>query len=113
MWGDDLVFKVAAKMFAVVPLEPGPLVISFKTTAEEFAELIERPGFVPAPYLARAHWVAVERWNVLPRRELKLRLEQAYGLVVAKLPRKAQSALPSAGARPFESSPRTARGRRR
>lgn len=28
----------------------------------------ERPGFVPAPYLARAHWVALEAGHSPPRR---------------------------------------------
>ena len=59
-WGSDLVFKIGGKMFAVMGLEPGPIWLSFKTTPEEFADLLERPGIIPAPYLARAHWVALE-----------------------------------------------------
>lgn len=53
-WGDNLVFKVGGKMFAVAPLEPAEVWLSFKCSDEEFAELIERPGIIPAPYLARA-----------------------------------------------------------
>ena len=55
-WGNDLVFSVGGKMFAVVCLEP-PHQISFKCAPEAFAELIEREGIIPAPYLARAMWV--------------------------------------------------------
>jgi len=87
-WGSDLVFKIGGKMFAVVPLEPAANSLSFKASPEEFAELVERPGFVPAPYLARAQWVALERGVALPRRELERLLRQAYELVLAKLPQK-------------------------
>jgi predicted DNA-binding protein (MmcQ/YjbR family) len=54
-WGHDLVFKIGGKMFAVMNLEPFPPWLSFKCSAEDFAELTERPGIIPAPYLARAH----------------------------------------------------------
>ena len=68
-WGNDLVFSVGGKMFAVVCLEP-PHQISFKCTPEEFAELIEREGIIPAPYLARAMWVQERQLGeTLDRRE--------------------------------------------
>jgi predicted DNA-binding protein (MmcQ/YjbR family) len=53
-WGNDLVFKVAEKMFAVTPLEPAKTCLAFKCAPEDFAELTERPGIIPAPYMARA-----------------------------------------------------------
>lgn len=87
-WGNDLVFKVAKKMFAVTALEPGIVWLSFKCTPEEFAELVERPGIVPAPYMARAKWVALETKGALPRAELARLLTKSYELVVAKLPKK-------------------------
>jgi predicted DNA-binding protein (MmcQ/YjbR family) len=92
-WEIDLVFKVGGKMFAVAPLEPTPLSLSLKCSNEDFAELIERPGIIPAPYLARAYWVALESESVLPRPELERLLRQAHSLVVAKLPKKLQAAL--------------------
>jgi predicted DNA-binding protein (MmcQ/YjbR family) len=87
-WVKDLVFKVGGKMFAVAALEPGEHAFSFKCTPEKYAELIERPGIVPAPYLARAQWVAFENEDVLPRAETKQLLRQSYDLVFAKLPKK-------------------------
>ncbi len=54
LWGDDLVFKIGGKMYAGMPLSPARIQLSFKCTPEEFAELIERPGIIPAPYAARA-----------------------------------------------------------
>ena len=92
-WGNDLVFKVAGKIFAVAGLEPGPIWISFKCAPEQFAQLVERPGVVPAPYLARAHWVALQNESVLPAPEVRDLLRQAYDLVVAKLPKKEQAKL--------------------
>ena len=89
-WGNDLVFKVAGKIFAVAPLEPGPAFLCFKCTIERFAELTERPGIRPAPYLARNHWVLLESEDALNASEARALLRQSYDLVVAKLPKKLQ-----------------------
>jgi predicted DNA-binding protein (MmcQ/YjbR family) len=71
-WGADLVFKIAGKMFAVISLEEtSDHCMSFKCTPEQFAELTERKGIVPAPYVARYHWVALETFNALKEKELK------------------------------------------
>ena len=93
-WGDNLVFKVAGKIFAIAALEPADHWLSFKCTPEEFAELVERPGTVPAPYLARAHWVALEAADALSPEEIRRLLERSYDLVVSKLPKAKQAALP-------------------
>lgn len=92
-WQDDLVFKVGGKMFAVVVLEPATVWMSFKCSAEEFAELTILPGVIPAPYLARAQWVALTEESALPVSEIKRLLLQAHDLVWAKLPRKTQEEL--------------------
>jgi predicted DNA-binding protein (MmcQ/YjbR family) len=81
-------------MFAAVNLEP-PHQLGFKCTAENFAELTEREGIIPAPYLARAMWVQEsELGQALERPELAQLLRSAYDLVVAKLPK---SKRPGAG----------------
>lgn len=90
LWESELVFKVGGKMFCVVSLEPGSTWLSFKADEESFAELLERPGIVPAPYLARAKWVALETEDALPPGELKERLERSWRLVVDRLPKKAR-----------------------
>ena len=92
-WGDNLVFKVAAKIYAILALEPSGSWLSFKCSPEEFVDLIERPGIVPAPYLARAHWVALESEEALSAVEVKRLLSASYELVVARLPLKARAAL--------------------
>jgi len=92
-WGDDLLFKVGGKMFAALVLVPAPVWLSFKCTAEEFAELTERPGIIPAPYLARHHWVSLQTRDALAPAELQRLLRNSYQLVFAGLPRKTQAAL--------------------
>jgi predicted DNA-binding protein (MmcQ/YjbR family) len=92
-WGNDLVFKISGKMFAVAVLEPAKVWLSFKCSPEEFAELIERPGIIPAPYSARYHWVALETEDALTVSELKTLLRRSYDMVVEKLPKKARAAL--------------------
>jgi predicted DNA-binding protein (MmcQ/YjbR family) len=95
-WGGDLVFKVGSKMYAAAPLEPAPVCLSFKCGAEDFAELTERPGIIPAPYLARAQWVALEHEDALTAAEMKKYLRRAYEHVRAKLPKKVQAAFSGA-----------------
>jgi predicted DNA-binding protein (MmcQ/YjbR family) len=93
LWGDDLVFKVGGKMYAAGVMAPAKVAMSFKCTPEVFAELVERPGIIPAPYSARSHWVALEQEDALPRAEIKRLIRQSYDLVIAKLPKKKQAEL--------------------
>ena len=95
-WENDLLFRIGNKMFAVVALDGATdHRMSFKCTPEVFAELTEREGIVPAPYVARYHWVALERFDALPERELKELLRNAYRLILEKLPRKSRALLES------------------
>jgi predicted DNA-binding protein (MmcQ/YjbR family) len=96
VWEGDLTFKVAGKMFAHTVLEVAPVWLSFKCSSENFAELTERAGIIPAPYLARAQWIALETKDALPPDELTRLIHESYDLVVAKLPRKTRDTL-SAG----------------
>jgi predicted DNA-binding protein (MmcQ/YjbR family) len=99
-WGNDLLFRIGEKMFAVVALETSHGVqMSFKCTPEKFAELVEEDGIIPAPYVARYHWVALERLDALPERELKELLKTAYQLVLERLPKNARMELDSTGTR--------------
>jgi predicted DNA-binding protein (MmcQ/YjbR family) len=92
-WGCDLTFRVSGKIFAVTVLEPAPVWLSFKCSPENFADLTERNGIIPAPYLARAQWVALETKDALPPDELAPLLRQSYDLVLARLPKKTRDAL--------------------
>src|SRR6266852_8439355 len=95
-WVNCLLFRIGEKMFAGASLEPASdHCMSFKCTPEKFAELTEQDGILPAPYVARYHWVALERFDALPERELKELLKNDYQLLFDKLPKKSKAALES------------------
>ncbi len=77
-WGYDLCFKVDGKLFAVTPLEPAPAKLSFKASPENFQLLCERSGIIPAPYMARAQWVALQELNAISG----FRIARAAGRIV-------------------------------
>jgi predicted DNA-binding protein (MmcQ/YjbR family) len=94
-WGHNLLFCVADKMYCVANLEPGmgPSKITFKSTPETFAELVEVDGMIPAPYMARNHWVSVTDLQPFRQVDLKEHIHNSYQLVLEKLPRKTQAKL--------------------
>jgi predicted DNA-binding protein (MmcQ/YjbR family) len=110
-WGADEVYSVGQKMFAVFGIDNGrPTGVSFKVDDARFLELTDRPGIEPAPYLARAHWVALRDAAALPEREARELLARSHALVLAKLPRKLKASI--AGSQVASPPPRTASGKR-
>jgi predicted DNA-binding protein (MmcQ/YjbR family) len=85
-WGGELCFKVKGKIFAMVSLDSVPQSLIFKCDPEKFAELNEREGVSPAPYVGRYKWVMLEGLDVLPDRELQDLIRQSYAQVAAKIP---------------------------
>jgi predicted DNA-binding protein (MmcQ/YjbR family) len=98
-WEHDLLFRIAGKMFCIANLEAAvsPTKICFKCTPEKFAELVEIDGIIPAPYMARNHWVAMIEIDALRQTEIKELITESYRMILAKLPKKTQSEL---GAKP-------------
>jgi predicted DNA-binding protein (MmcQ/YjbR family) len=93
-WGNDLVFKVGGKMFAVANLNRTQAnKVSFKCTPEKFAELTEMSGIIPAPYAARYYWVSVQSDDALRVSEIEGLIGQSHAMVFAKLPKKVQQTL--------------------
>jgi predicted DNA-binding protein (MmcQ/YjbR family) len=98
-WGDNLVFwvgdkAIGGKMFVVANPEPGAQgAMSFAAELEAFAELCEREGVMPAPYLARMHWVRVERWTTIKWREQRELLRTAHAVIFARLAKRTQAVL--------------------
>jgi predicted DNA-binding protein (MmcQ/YjbR family) len=106
-WGSDLVFSVSEKMFAVVNTER-PHTLAFKCTPEMFAELTERDGIIPAPYMARNMWVRERSvGDVLDRREIEELLKTSYELVVARLPKSKRPGAKTAKQSPSRKRPST------
>ena len=93
-WENDLLFRIVKKIYCVVCLEPTAATkLSFKCTPEKFAELVEIEGIIPAPYMARNHWVAMVEMDALRQNEIKELIRQSYRLVFEKLPKKTQAEL--------------------
>jgi predicted DNA-binding protein (MmcQ/YjbR family) len=109
-WEHNLLFRIAGKMFCIANLEAAvsPTKICFKCTPERFAELVEIDGIIPAPYMARNHWVAMLDIDALRQPELKELITESYQMILAKLPKKTQSEL---GAKP-SAKPTKAKSRR-
>jgi len=105
------VYSVGAKMFAVFGVEAGRTTgMSFKVDDERFLELTDRAGITPAPYLARAHWVALAPTAAVTPGEARELVLRSHALVRAKLPRKLREALaPPAMAPRAASAPRPTR----
>jgi predicted DNA-binding protein (MmcQ/YjbR family) len=63
------------------------------TNPGRYAELLELDGLIPAPYFARAHWVAALRWDVFTPAEWRRELLAAHDLTLARLPPKTRRLL--------------------
>jgi predicted DNA-binding protein (MmcQ/YjbR family) len=90
-WVEDEVYKVGGKMFAVRWLKGTTL--SFKASDESFEILTQIDGIIPAPYLARAKWVKLDRLGRLSDAELRGYLRRSHALVAAGLTKKLQREL--------------------
>jgi len=91
-WGGIRVLSVAGnKMFAVFGLAGDSL--SLKVGKELFLGYVDRPGFRPAPYLARAHWVSLALPLAVSDDEVRELLRRSHQLVVRRLPKKTQVGL--------------------
>jgi predicted DNA-binding protein (MmcQ/YjbR family) len=112
-WGADLTFRISGKIFAVTVLEPAKVWLSFKCSPENFAEMTERAGIIPAPYMARAQWVALETKDALAKQELASLLRESYEMVLAKLPKKTREALLTPPRRAIKGKVTKAAGRKR
>ena len=95
-WGGKLVYwvldrAVGGRIFAILDPEAATgTVVAFAAGPQRMAELLELDGVRPAPHLARAHWVALVDWTVMPGRELYAELGAAHAYVSGRLPPRVQ-----------------------
>ena len=100
-WDNDLLFCIGGKLFAVACLDlETPHRVSFKCDPETYAELVEIDGIIPAPYMARHHWVTLERFDALPDAEIRRLVKESYDRVWAKLPARVRRELEAGDAVP-------------
>lgn len=93
-WGADFCYLIDTKMFAVFGIHDGkPTNVCFKCDSERFLELTDQDGIIPAPYLARAHWVLVEKTDTLTDAQAQALVRRSYELIVSKLAKRRQREL--------------------
>jgi predicted DNA-binding protein (MmcQ/YjbR family) len=84
---DVLVFKVAGKMFLLVPLDTDNLQFNAKCDPEEAEELRERyPNVQPGYHMNKKHWNTITVDGSVSSALLKKWIDQSYDLVVKSLP---------------------------
>ena len=88
-FGDEVaVFKVAGRMFALVPLGETPGSISLKCDPDLAVALRGRhAGITPGYHLSKRHWNTVTLDGSVPDEEVLELIEHSYDLVVARLTR--------------------------
>jgi predicted DNA-binding protein (MmcQ/YjbR family) len=88
-FGDEVaVFKVAGKMFALVPLGPPPGSVSLKCDPGLAADLRSRyAGITPGYHLNKRHWNTVALDGSVPEDEVLELVDHSYDLVLAGLTR--------------------------
>jgi predicted DNA-binding protein (MmcQ/YjbR family) len=92
-WGSDHIFVVGKKMFAGMGPKKTNEGISFKADEMSFEILTKKKGITPSKYLARAHWVSLDRLDRLPDKQLKAYLTRAHAIVAAGLSKKLRTSL--------------------
>jgi predicted DNA-binding protein (MmcQ/YjbR family) len=104
-WGDDLCFKIAGKIFAMLGLDDPRL--CFKCSPEVFSELIEREDIRPAPYVGRYKWVMLDRLDAVSDSEIEDLIQQSYTMVAAKAPKSKPRRTAKSKAAKKKKSPKT------
>jgi len=103
-WSESRVFKVGGKMFAMIVMDGGkPSGVWFKAGETSARILTQIDGIEPCPYLARAHWVAMDGLSPLKPKELREYLTRAHALVASGLSKKKRASLGIA--EPMEDNP--------
>ena len=91
---DNLVFKVSAKMFALLGLDDIPPRANLKCDPDLALELRDRYEDVTAGYhMNKKHWNTVVIASRIPDAELKKMIDHSYELVVQSLPKKKREML--------------------
>ena len=85
-WRDDSVAKVGGKIFALLDRDPGE--VWCKVSDMSFDLLTDLPGVRPAPYFARAKWVAISVESPLASDEVEAYVVEAHRLIAARLSKK-------------------------
>lgn len=96
-WDSERTYCIAEKMFVVFCPDNKQSNdikrVCFKVSPADFVALTDMEGIIPAPYLARYHWVSVESEKALSQKELEQLVKGSYDMVFSKLTKKKQQAI--------------------
>ena len=85
---EDIVFKVAGKMFAIAALMEVPSRVNLKCDPDLALELRDRYEQVqPGYHMNKKHWNTVVLDGVIPGKEIEKMIDDSYDLVVQSLPK--------------------------
>jgi predicted DNA-binding protein (MmcQ/YjbR family) len=85
---DNIVFKVAGKMFALAALDEVPPAVNLKCDPDLALELRDRYEQVcPGYHMNKKHWNTVVLDGVIPSAEIRKMIDDSYNLVVQSLPK--------------------------
>ena len=85
---DNIVFKVAGKMFALAALDEVPPAVNLKCDPDLALELRDRYEQVrPGYHMNKKHWNTVVLDGVIPPAEIRKMIDDSYDLVVQSLPK--------------------------
>ena len=85
---EDIVFKVAGKMFAIAALMEVPPRVNLKCDPDLALELRDRYEQVqPGYHMNKKHWNTVVLDGVIPGKEIEKMIDDSYDLVVQSLPK--------------------------
>lgn len=90
-WHDDSVAKIGGKIFCLLDRDDGE--IWLKVPDASYAIMTDMPGIRPAPYFARAGWVAISPHSDLGDADIRAYIALAHGLVAARLSTRQRLAL--------------------
>ena len=89
-----LVFKVAGKMFALIPLDEPQLMISLKCDPERSVELREQYSAITGAYhMNKKHWNSLFVNGLLSKNLVYELVDHSYDLVFKGLPKKTREHL--------------------
>ena len=96
-FGDDvMVFRVAGKIFLLVPLITSPLQFNAKANPDKAIELREQYDAVqPGYHMNKKHWNTVVVDGSIPQKLIKEMIDDSYNLILQSLPKKIRDELMS------------------
>lgn len=90
-WRDDSVAKVGGKIFCLLDRDPGEIWLKVSEMSYELMHTM--PGIRPAPYFARAGWVAISHDSELGDDDIRTYIVAAHRLIAQRLTRRKRAEL--------------------